>query len=246
VSVESQSVVSVEEYGECCETETENALSAHERHGEEQTGRGLRSAPASSESLNHSATVNPKLRESHCLLGRQRVSGRDDLEMFGRRDGNPNFRAVLTPDCSPPATSLALVSVDNVRLINDRHESCFSARDSSPLGEFRLHNSKRRLSASGVHTYTRSQDVAGSLALASPAVVGIDRHMTARKSRAHQRVSQARCEALSSLRPKSLKSDGANSVFVAIVVGENDISDQRALFDLRLREYRKVDHYLAH
>jgi hypothetical protein len=94
---------------------------------------GLRSAPASSESLNHSATVNPKLRENHCLLGCQRVSGRDDLEMFGRRrrDGNPDFRAILTPDCRPPAIGLALVCVDNVRLINDRHESCFSARDSS-------------------------------------------------------------------------------------------------------------------
>jgi hypothetical protein len=45
VSVESQSVVSVEEYGECCETETENALSAHERHAENKQGRGLRSAP---------------------------------------------------------------------------------------------------------------------------------------------------------------------------------------------------------
>src|ERR1700716_205206 len=95
-------------------------------------------APASFESLNHSATVNPKLREIHRLLGRQRVRGRDDLEVFGRRDGNPDFRAVLTPDCRPPATGLVLVSVDNVRLINDRHESCFSAR-SSPLGEFRLH-----------------------------------------------------------------------------------------------------------
>ena len=38
MSVESQSVVSVEEYGECCETETENALSAHERHAGEQIG----------------------------------------------------------------------------------------------------------------------------------------------------------------------------------------------------------------
>jgi hypothetical protein len=151
------------------------ADTAHEHHPENK-GRGLRSAPASSESLNHSATVNPKLRESHCLLGRQRVSGRDDLEMFGRRDGNPDFRAVLTPDCRPPATGLALVSVDNVRLINDRHESCFSARDSN-------------VGASDVHIYTRSQDVAGSLARASPAVARIAGPMTARKSDPHQRLS---------------------------------------------------------
>src|ERR1700738_3064641 len=71
--------------------------------------------------LNHSAIVNPKLREIHSLLGRQRVSGRDDLEVFGRRDDNPDFRAVLRPDCRPPATGLALVSVDNVSLIIDPH-----------------------------------------------------------------------------------------------------------------------------
>ncbi len=63
------------------------------------------------ERLNHSAAVNPKLREIHGLSGRQRVSGRDDLEVFGRRDGNPDFRAVLTPNCRPPAAGLALVSV---------------------------------------------------------------------------------------------------------------------------------------
>ena len=40
MSVESQSVVSVEEYGECCETETENALSAHERHAVNKWGAG--------------------------------------------------------------------------------------------------------------------------------------------------------------------------------------------------------------
>jgi hypothetical protein len=71
--------------------------------------------------LNHSAIVNPKLGELHRLLGRQRVSGRDDLEVFGRRDDNPDFRAVLTTDCRPPATGLALVSVDNVSLIIDPH-----------------------------------------------------------------------------------------------------------------------------
>jgi hypothetical protein len=74
-----------------------------------------------SESLNHSAIVNPKLREIHRLLGRQRVSGRDDLEVFGRRGDNPDFSAVLTTDCRPPATGLALVSVDNVSLIIDPH-----------------------------------------------------------------------------------------------------------------------------
>jgi hypothetical protein len=79
-------------------------------------------------SLNHSATVNPKLRETHCLLGRQRVSGRDDMEVFGRRDGDLDFPAVMTRDCRPPAAGLALVSIDNIRLINNHHESCFSAR----------------------------------------------------------------------------------------------------------------------
>ncbi len=71
-----------------------------------------------------------------------------DLDVFGGRDGDPDFLAVLTSDCRPPAADLPLVNVDNIRLINDRHESCFNARDSSP---FRLHNSKRRLSAIAGH-----------------------------------------------------------------------------------------------
>jgi hypothetical protein len=90
--------------------------------------RGPEPAPPSSENLNHSATVNPKPREIHCLLGSQRVSGRDDMEVFGRRDGDLDFLAVLTRDCRPPAAGLALVRVDNIRLINNQHESCFSAR----------------------------------------------------------------------------------------------------------------------
>src|SRR3982074_371359 len=59
VSVESQSVVSVEEYGECCETETENALSAHERRAENRLGRGLRSAPTQRKRPPTEATLLP-------------------------------------------------------------------------------------------------------------------------------------------------------------------------------------------